>query len=543
DADDEDDEGTRGTSDDSPGRERDRGDDDDGDRGRPSGEDRGSRTTLQRNGTSYQGATIAFAYEEGTLTNYTVSGVVWFDEITFSPTMTPSELEVERDRFEVDGENGELEARDRADGRLDARSDDGVVVAHLAAGVQASEQGRDRLHLVAPDGTTATLEVEDGYVLREGTLRSEEISLRAHPGAASQREAPTPGSDQGEEAREDRREAARQAQERAFRGSFQQVNGNITGEHVAFSVDDGEIRTYAAGGVTWFANISWQPTLQVDEIKTEGRELEVEGTQGEFKALDNPTGHFKAESEAGNVTLQLADGITARWAKDGSGKRIQLTVEDGPGAFVHASRGLTLAHNNTTIEAPAEVKFSIVPPSAHVREVSEAIQTGAIVAEVVVARNRTTNETGAPEVVPIAHGDVNLTAEQSVGQVTLTIEGHGEGRTLLFNVERDAIGPVEEMVVRFDGERIRAADGLQDVLHATEGEPPEFLVILGANATQVLVQIPSFSVHTVEIQSTPQAVVIPGPVDLIGSAVAFTVAVIGGVAFVGVSWAVRARKP
>lgn len=68
------------------------------------------------------------------------------------------------------------------------------------------------------------------------------------------------------------------------------------------------------------------------------------------------------------------------------------------------------------------------------------------------------------------------------------------------------IPSIENILVLFDGKEIGMADNYADVLNPNDENVPEYLVLLGARSTQVLVSIPHFSTHTIEITRRGQEV-------------------------------------
>ncbi|MCC6003746.1 MAG: dockerin type I domain-containing protein [Thermofilum sp.] len=79
------------------------------------------------------------------------------------------------------------------------------------------------------------------------------------------------------------------------------------------------------------------------------------------------------------------------------------------------------------------------------------------------------------------------------------------GKTIIVDLDKGSlpIARVEDVSVTFDGEKIGMADNLADVLNPNDDEKPEFLVLWGSKGAQVLISIPRFSAHIIEIICAP----------------------------------------
>jgi hypothetical protein len=81
--------------------------------------------------------------------------------------------------------------------------------------------------------------------------------------------------------------------------------------------------------------------------------------------------------------------------------------------------------------------------------------------------------------------------------------------TVTMDLQDDALEGVnvteaaDELEVAFDNETIAMADDLEDVLDASDDDgEPEYLVMAGSDGVEVLVSVPHFSPHTVEVYQT-----------------------------------------
>lgn len=338
------------------------------------------------------------------------------------------------------------------------------------------------------------------------------------------------GRDGGDE-REIRQSVSRQV------GQLRLADSGVSGSFIAFQISDSGISDYAYRDQVVFTSIAYDPPLAAEEIKMNGAGFKAEGEDAEFKAVDTPNGHFKAENDDGTITLWLAAGFTANLSQERSNEDRKAIRIDGPDFTAYlAGEDEGLHIQNGTIVATEEVRFIVHAPGlrGHLSpRLDQAVQDGQIVAEVLVP------EGDDEEPTAVENGPVNLNVSRSRGNVTITIEGHGPGRTMLFDLERDALGRIEDLVILFDGKEIEHADDLDDVLNTSADEEAEYIILVGKEKTQVLVGIPHFSVHTITLQSA-------GPIEvltpLLGSPVAFLAAMAVAGAFVAVSWGVRNRR-
>jgi hypothetical protein len=304
----------------------------------------------------------------------------------------------------------------------------------------------------------------------------------------------------------------------AFRGSFAVNGSSVQGTHVTFTAADGGLRNYTVDGVVVAAAIDFEPALSRIRWKVEGAELKVEGNDVEFRAVDTPNGHFRAEADD-LVRVTLAPGFSAR---DGQGHDDSRVLLAGPGNVTGAINGdrLRIVGNGTVVEG-RDVRFLLHPLTPRTDlsdDVREALEDGDIGAEVVVEP-----EDGGTVVTPVETGVVNVTVADTEGRVFLTVEGHGNGTALLFTLAPGVLGDPRALVVRFDGLEIAQAADMADLLDVNADEPADYLVVVGANATQVLVAIPHFSIHTIELASG-SAQLVPSGLQLTAFLAAGTVA-------------------
>jgi len=79
-----------------------------------------------------------------------------------------------------------------------------------------------------------------------------------------------------------------------------------------------------------------------------------------------------------------------------------------------------------------------------------------------------------------------------------------DGKTVVVNIDDPVLSDLDNLRVLYDGVEISLADDYEDVLDPfnDDGEA-EFLLLFGTEDVQVLVSIPSFSVHRITIAQLP----------------------------------------
>src|SRR2546426_8956453 len=93
----------------------------------------------------------------------------------------------------------------------------------------------------------------------------------------------------------------------------------------------------------------------------------------------------------------------------------------------------------------------------------------------------------------------------SDNSLSVSIAGaNGTGpRVLLIDISKDAGGlsSLGSLNVTYDGEKVSQASSLSQVLSGTSTSPPSFIVLLTSSGAHLLVFIPHFSSHLIELQA------------------------------------------
>lgn len=167
-------------------------------------------------------------------------------------------------------------------------------------------------------------------------------------------------------------------------------------------------------------------------------------------------------------------------------------------ATVSASDG-TLTF--TPIAAPYHVIFRVAPSSGVAgcrweQQYTEALRRGKGLGEMRIAMDG-----GEHMVNQFAYReDVRMTVkEASRNRVRIEVSGEGEGGVMLIQMNREALG--ERVRLYLDGEKVKEAGEVEDVVEATGDEPLYTTAPLEDGSQYLAVYIPHFSTHTIEILS------------------------------------------
>jgi len=96
--------------------------------------------------------------------------------------------------------------------------------------------------------------------------------------------------------------------------------------------------------------------------------------------------------------------------------------------------------------------------------------------------------------------------------LVVTISGNGVtgSRVLLVNITKDSLPAIQsgELLVKYDNSTIQEASSLSQVLSGT-GSTPSYIVIGTASGYQLLVYIPHFSTHVIQLIAAPLSGMVP----------------------------------
>jgi hypothetical protein len=133
----------------------------------------------------------------------------------------------------------------------------------------------------------------------------------------------------------------------------------------------------------------------------------------------------------------------------------------------------------------------------------------------------------------IIYENISLTSIKiSKGHISVTIDGNETllGKTIVITVEKDIFG--ENIVVEYDGNSINMADDIEDIFNPNDdGIYSEYLLVKGSQANQILVSIPHFSKHQINIRTLEEITEPYG--GIFGLVMYVSFCLIAAVAFIG----------
>lgn len=344
------------------------------------------------------------------------------------------------------------------------------------------------------------------------------ITAYAMPAVAGNHDGTTPGDDYDDdrsddaddngdppEDPEDRRDRAP-----AGVGHVSRTDGTFDGRFIDGEILDDGLANLSYDGTILFDTVRVH-NLTITETRIDGARIRIRGEVADgdvrFRLHDTASAFSLYEVDDGDLTFDVADGAEVVDAERGyklthDGVTARLWLEDGD---------LTLANGTLRSDGEAEVKLlvspSAVPAGENVsEEVAEAAARGHVGAEVRMSRD---DGTVRSEVARFSNMSV-LGSRSQNGVVLIVSSEDPTGRTIVLHLDDSVFADngSGDLEVRFDGEQIGRADDLQDVLDPTADEDAEYVTVEGEGQIQILVGIPSFSPHTVEVASVPGAEII-----------------------------------
>jgi hypothetical protein len=140
-------------------------------------------------------------------------------------------------------------------------------------------------------------------------------------------------------------------------------------------------------------------------------------------------------------------------------------------------------------------------------EVDKSILSGDVGGEISIQRG---NGSNYEQQITIYKGVEIKSEEIAQGKISLIVSGdeYGGGKTIAITVDPSLFENAKDIVVKYDGEVISMADNITDVLNPNDdGAHAEYILTLGANATEILISIPHFSEHEITVYSAVGAAV------------------------------------
>ncbi len=308
-------------------------------------------------------------------------------------------------------------------------------------------------------------------------------------------------------------------------GQFNYTNGFAAGKYVSFQIDDktGEIENYKVNGTSVFQSVTYENETY-GNVWTRRAVLFYYGmgekinftnpTQGKMNFMwrfmhihDNPAGvfHMVVYGED-TVTYKLASGIDA--IKTGNhvitlnGTISGILIFTGNAKIGSNEISITLGTKNYTFGNYEFKGGSVIfirtgawnIPSKIKEKVINAIQQGKMGGEMDI------NEK-ANDFINYTYGlHANLKVrEKNNIQIAVSSE-NSEGKAIMINVDKSTMNYDEHhnIIVKIDGNKIKMTNE-NDVLAG--GNEGKYAVVDNGNSVTILVYIPHFSSHTLNVES------------------------------------------
>lgn len=310
-----------------------------------------------------------------------------------------------------------------------------------------------------------------------------------------------------------------------FFGNWSYQHGYGAGDLLKFMFDgqNGSILGYTLireeGNITVFDSIDIESSvLKEDSVSYHGAVWRCEGENVQVEIHDNPTSLLKIKAaEQVNVSLELGEGFTAKGTMVDNIIAIQGEVDS---KIIVSKENLSnnvsvsIENNNTvniSLEKDSSMLFMTSPMQGVGVGVSNELEN---ITQQAIAQNRI----GARIAIQkreqihthaIQYNNVSTSvAEVSKNRIRINVTSAlKQGKTIIADIDTQTINvsKAKNIQVVFDGENISMADDYKDVTNASDDNgTAEYITVMGSNGVQVLVSIPSFSTHTIEIIGTTE---------------------------------------
>lgn len=286
-------------------------------------------------------------------------------------------------------------------------------------------------------------------------------------------------------------------------------NGSVSGDFITLTITDDGFSDFTYQGVAVFDRLTVEG-LEIDDVRVRGAEVrirgEADGADVDIKLHDTPTAVMRVDVDEGvNVTLTLADGINATQDDD---RKVRLSGDGFQGILWNDDDGgLVLDGGEVSVAGDDDVDLKFMAARGPMMRdgdgdrndsIADAASQGRVGAEV-----RAFVVDGTLQSQSVALTDMSvLTTRRGHNVMVVVSSDNDTGRTVVLHLDKELYPDKGEadLKVLFDGQDISRADDLADVLEPSDDDgEAEYVLVAGAEQIQVLVSVPGFSVHTVEV--------------------------------------------
>jgi hypothetical protein len=299
------------------------------------------------------------------------------------------------------------------------------------------------------------------------------------------------------------------------------VNGYLNGSFVSFTFDNetGALENFslrtASGLIEVFASVTVDG-LSGGNVTSFGSLLIITGNEVQVIVHDNPTGmiHVVTNTSISNITYHLADGFQVvgfESALNNCSLGSRALINNGRVTGIIASGNGTMTYGNDSgywvnVQGETELAMSRFAPAfklgdhMHDEEVMDAISHNRLGAEM----SMICGDNGVSYDTMEYHPDMSLSLVQGKkGHVELQVTSSVHtGRAVLINLDSQSMEG--DMRVLLDGKQVRLANSTAEVLYASgQGSSDAcYYVTEQDNASSVVLYVPSFSTHSIVIESS-----------------------------------------
>ncbi|MHB8586757.1 MAG: hypothetical protein ACYDDF_13100 [Thermoplasmatota archaeon] len=311
---------------------------------------------------------------------------------------------------------------------------------------------------------------------------------------------------------------------------------NVSGEYVSFSWDAYGLYNYSVAGAALFSleansNATSLPKMTTTMNNPAAPSASLEGAQIsltigalEVRAHDNPTANLQGEC-AGTCWMVLAPGVTANRTSNDSltlswSSYSARVFSDGP-----------VKYANGTIRAQDRIEFLVARALSSYDPIRDQITNAAanrtIGAEISVANGSKDDVSTFGNVTAriLARPNVN----GSHGLSIFVVGTPQDGRVIVVDVDGKSMptSNLSNLLVQLDGSPLPVAPNLTALLAGVTNATGSYRIVydVGSGSFQVLVALPHYSAHEIDIQSIVEqappevwAGIVAGAFAIVGSA-------------------------
>ena len=300
----------------------------------------------------------------------------------------------------------------------------------------------------------------------------------------------------------------------ALLGGFSYENGYGVGNFVKFMFNDTDIVDYTVirdENITVFNFVHVENFHPIDGPVVNGAVWRVNGENASIEIHDNPVALLKIKTVPRTITFYPSEGMNVEL--DNNSAYITGAIN---GTIILAGEGgIELSNGSVKVRvesskgcvlflAEPEINNSVCVHRHCERVITKHIVKGKIFARVLV------NDTNSSDGMVFINGSINCLTFKH--RVRVEVNGSGEGKSVVIDISNRVlrINDTNRLKVFVDGKEINIGN-YTDVLNET-GIMPKYAIINGSNGIIVIVYLPHFSIHTIDIyaESYENRSTIPG---------------------------------